>query len=366
MSTREHASFWGAVLLGFGVALWALGDVLLPFVAGAALAYVLNPLTARLTRAGMPRALAVSIIIAGMIGAAIALMVGVIPALLAQATRLFQTAPGLLNQAHDALLIRFPGILDETGMVMRSFDAAGAALQGRGLAMAEGALGAVSGLIGVVLFVTVAPVVAFYLLLDWPRLLARIDELLPRRHAPVIRDLALQIDRALAGFVRGQMSVCLILAVYYAMALVLAGLQFGLVVGVVAGLVSFIPFVGAIIGGVLSVGLALFQFWGAPLPILAVVAIFVVGQFLEGNVLVPKLVGGSVGLHPVWLLFAVMAFGTLFGFTGMLVAVPVAAAGGVLAKFAVARYMASPFYEAEAPGALSQGPRAPQRPKEDV
>ncbi len=349
MSTREQALFWGGALLAFGGVLWLLGDVLLPFVAGAAMAYFLDPLTGRLMRLGLPRAAAAAVILFGMIGASVALAVGVIPLVLAQGTRLVESAPGLFEQAQAALLGRFPGILDEDSVLLRTLDAAGDALRSRGMALAEGAMGAVSGLIGVVLFVVVAPVVTFYLLLDWPRLLARIDVLLPRRHAPTIRDLAFQIDRALAGFVRGQISVCLILAVYYATALMVVGLQFGLVVGVLAGMISFIPFVGAIIGGVLSIGLALFQFWGTPFPILAVVAIFGVGQFLEGNVLVPRLVGGSVGLHPVWLLLAVTAFGALFGFTGMLVAVPVAAAAGVLVKFAVGRYMDSPLYEAGAP-----------------
>lgn len=346
MRMRDQAAFWAVAMLGLGGLLWLLGDALLPFVAGAAMAYLLDPITGRLMRLGLPRALAVSLIIFGMIGATVALLVGVIPPLLAEAGRLAQTLPDLAEQLLAALSERFPALVAEDGVLMRNLEGIGEALRQRGMALAEGALGAVSGLISVVLFVIVAPVVTFYLLLDWPRVVARVDELLPRDHAPTIRDLARRIDRALAGFVRGQLSVCLLLAGYYAIALMLAGLQFGLVIGVIAGLISFIPFVGAIIGGVLSIGLALFQFWGDPVPIIAVAAIFAVGQFLEGNVLVPRMVGGSVGLHPVWLLFAVTAFGTLFGFTGMLVAVPVAAAAGVLVKFAVARYMDSPLYRA--------------------
>ncbi|MCC5985210.1 MAG: AI-2E family transporter [Rhodobacteraceae bacterium] len=362
MRMRDQAAFWAVALLILGGVLWLLGDALLPFVAGAAMAYLLDPITGRLMRLGLPRALAVSLIIFGMIGATVALLVGVIPPLVAEAGRLAQTLPDLADHVLAALSERFPALVAEDGVLMRNLEGIGEALRQRGMALAEGALGAVSGLISVVLFIIVAPVVTFYLLLDWPRVVARIDALLPRDHAPTIRDLARRIDRALAGFVRGQLSVCLLLAGYYAIGLMLAGLQFGLVIGVIAGLISFIPFVGAIIGGVLSIGLALFQFWGDPVPIIAVAAIFAIGQFLEGNVLVPRLVGGSVGLHPVWLLFAVTAFGTLFGFTGMLVAVPVAAAAGVLVKFAVARYMDSPLYRASGSAAPASTTDPEDRP----
>jgi len=195
----------------------------------------------------------------------------------------------------------------------------------------------------VVLFVIV-PVVAVYLLLDWDRMIARLDDLLPRDHAPVIRRLAGDIDATLAAFIRGMGTVCLILGTYYAAALMLVGLQFGLVVGFIAGLVTFIPYLGALIGGALAIGLALFQFWGDWVSIALVGGIFVIGQVIEGNLLTPKLVGNSVGLHPVWLLLALSVFGALFGFVGMLIAVPVAAALGVLTRFAVEQYQNSLLY----------------------
>jgi predicted PurR-regulated permease PerM len=200
------------------------------------------------------------------------------------------------------------------------------------------------GVINAVVFIVVVPVVAFYMLLDWDRMVARVDEILPRDHAPTVRHLAREIDRVLAAFVRGQISVCLILGTFYAVALMLAGLNYGIVVGAIAGAVTFIPYVGAIIGGALAMGLALFQFWGDWLQIGIVAGIFALGQFLEGNVITPKLVGNSVGLHPVWLLFALSAFGSVFGFVGMLVAVPVAAALGVLARFAIDQYKQSRLY----------------------
>ena len=199
----------------------------------------------------------------------------------------------------------------------------------------------------------IVPVVSVYMLLDWDRMIARIDELLPREHAPTIRRLASEIDDTMAAFIRGMGLVCLILGTYYAVALMIVGLNFGLVVGFIAGLVTFIPYLGALIGGVLAIGLALFQFWGDWLSIGIVAGIFVVGQIVEGNFLTPKLVGDSVGLHPVWLLLALAVFGTLFGFVGMLVAVPVAAALGVITRFAVNQYLDSRLYRGDdGPGSV--------------
>ena len=212
----------------------------------------------------------------------------------------------------------------------------------------ESIITSAASLINVVVLLVIVPVVAVYLLYDWDRMVAEIDALLPRDHAPVIRRLAREIDTALASFIRGMGTVCLILGTYYAVALMAVGLQFGLVVGAIAGLITFIPYVGALVGGVLAIGLALFQFWGDWVSIGLVVGIFVLGQVIEGNILTPKLVGNSVGLHPVWLIFALSVFGALFGFVGMLVAVPVAAALGVLARFGLQHYKDSPLYRGQA------------------
>jgi predicted PurR-regulated permease PerM len=214
-------------------------------------------------------------------------------------------------------------------------------------------------------------VITFYLLLDWDKMTGRVEALLPRDHAPVIRRLGGEINQTLASFIRGQGTVCLILGTYYAIALMICQVQFGLVIGAFAGLITFIPYIGALLGGALAIGVALFQFWGEWGWIIAVAVVFVIGQFLEGNVLTPKLVGKSVGLHPVWLLFALSAFGTLFGFTGMLIAVPVAAALGVLTRFGIAQYQASLLFqgkeglEARQATAEKPPPRA-RRKKADV
>ncbi len=199
-------------------------------------------------------------------------------------------------------------------------------------------------LISILMLLFIVPIVAFYLLLDWDKMVAQIDRLLPRDHAPVIRRLAREIDGTLSSFVRGQGTVCLIMAGFYAVTLMLVGLQFGLVIGLFSGLLAFIPYISSILGGVVAIGLAVFQFWGDWLMIGLVAVIYIGGQIVEGNFITPKLVGDSVGLHPVWLILALTAFGSVFGFVGMLVAVPVAASIGVLARFGVEQYMAGRLY----------------------
>jgi predicted PurR-regulated permease PerM len=172
---------------------------------------------------------------------------------------------------------------------------------------------------------------------------------MPTRNRDTIRAIARDIDRAIAGFVRGQALVCLILGTFYAVSLALIGLNFGALIGMTAGILSFIPYVGSLTGLILSVGVAIVQFWPDWTMIAATLGIFIFGQFVEGNILSPKLVGESVGLHPVWLMFALVAFGALFGFVGLLLAVPLAAAIGVIARFALRQYLASPLYRGTEP-----------------
>ncbi|MGY6549386.1 MAG: AI-2E family transporter [Roseinatronobacter sp.] len=352
LDTNTHFRIWAIAALGFAVVLWLLAPALLPFVTGAAIAYFLNPVVARLIARGMSRPLAVSLLMSAVVGTLILALLLVIPAVVAQAVQLTEAAPDLLRGFQRTVIDRLPqgAAVEET--MRETMGTMGEAIRDRGAALAEGVWRSMSSLISAMIFLVVAPVVAFYLLLDWPRVVAGVDDLLPRHHAPVIRNLAREIDEAIAGFVRGQVTVCLILAAYYATTLGLVGLNFGLAIGVVAGLISFIPYIGALVGGALAIGVALWQFWGMPAHILMVVAVFGIGQILEGNVLVPRIVGNSIKLHPVWLLFAVSCFGMLFGFTGMLIAVPLAASVGVLVRFGLAQYRASPLY---APGAHQAG-----------
>lgn len=336
--------YWGIAAAIFLVTLWYIGDVILPFVLGGAIAYFLDPVADRLERMGCTRAVAVTLItlMALMIFVIMALLV--IPTLVQQTVNLFNVVPRLLGDLQNFLTERFPDLVDEDSTLRKSLISLGETIQSKGVTLLEGVLSSAASVVNVVLLFVIVPVVAFYLLYDWDRMIAEIDTLLPREHAPMIRRLAHEIDQTLASFIRGMGTVSLILGTYYAVALMLVGLQFGLVVGAVAGLITFIPYVGALVGGALAIGLALFQFWGDWLSIGLVGGIFVLGQVVEGNILTPKLVGSSVGLHPVWLIFALAVFGALFGFVGMLVAVPVAAAIGVLTRFAVTQYKDSRLY----------------------
>ena len=344
MPNKIQLKFWGIAAALFLVMLWALGNVMLPFLVGGALAYFLDPVADRLQRMGLGRVAATSVITLGATLIMVLVVLSVIPALVQQLTALVNAAPDIATRLQTVLVERFPDLADETSTVRHALAQIAANIQTRGMALAGGLINSALTVISALVFIVVVPVVAFYLLLDWDKMLARIDTMLPRDHAPTIRVLGLQIDRVLAGFVRGQLSVCLVLGTFYAVALMAAGLQFGMVVGAIAGAITFIPYVGSLVGGVLALGLALYQFWGDWVSIGVIAAIFVFGQFIEGNILTPKLVGKSVGLHPVWLLFALSAFGSVFGFVGLLVAVPMAAAIGVLTRFGLAQYQDSQLY----------------------
>lgn len=198
-------------------------------------------------------------------------------------------------------------------------------------------------LINLISLLLITPVVAFYMLRDWDTFVKKVDNLLPRKSKNVIREQFRQIDRALSGFIRGQLSVCLILGTYYSLGLKFVGLDLGILVGFLAGLISFIPYVGSISGFVISIILALAQF-NDYTKVLEVIAVFAIGQFVEGNFLTPKLVGDNVGLHPVWVMFALLAGGVLLGFLGLMIAVPVAAIIGVLMRYTINNYKKSSLY----------------------
>jgi predicted PurR-regulated permease PerM len=344
LPAREQVKYWSIAAAVFAVVLWFLGDVLLPFVLGGAIAYFLDPVADRLERMGFSRVAATAIITVIGVVAFVLLLLWVIPSLVNQALDLFNVAPTLFANLRDFLIERFPDLMDTESPLRQSLVSVGETIKSRGGELLNTVLSSAAGIINIVMLFVIVPVVAVYLLLDWDNMVARIDELLPRDHAPTIRKLAADIDATLASFIRGMGTVCIILGTYYAVALMVIGLQFGLVVGFVAGLVTFIPYLGALIGGALAIGLALFQFWGDWVSIGLVAGVFVLGQVIEGNVLTPKLVGSSVGLHPVWLILALSIFGTLFGFVGMLVAVPVAASIGVITRFAANQYLQSRLY----------------------
>lgn len=340
---------WVAIVLAGLTFLWLMGDVLLPFVVGAAVAYFLDPAVQRLQSFGLPRLAASLLMMLLLFGVLVAGMIWLVPMVLGEAAALSRALPGIFEDA-KGWVAQATGqdITDEDSTLRQILADTGQALRDNAQAVMLGMLQGMSALVNLLLFWVVMPVVAFYLLMDWHRLLGSIDSHLPRDQVMTIRSLARDIDATLAGFVRGEVIVCSILAAYYSISLTLLGLTYGLVIGLVSGLVAFIPYIGAVIGGVLSIGFAAYQFWDAPWTIGAVAAVYLFGQFMESQVLVPRLVGQSVNLHPVWLIFAIMAFGALFGLMGVLVAVPVAAALGVLVRFGLARYRQSPLYHGSA------------------
>ncbi len=316
------------------VALVRLSDILLPFVLGFTLAYFLDPLADRLERGGLPRLVATNIItVAFGILLLAALVVG-LPALAAELGAMVERIPVYTQRLESWMAGN--RILNENP------DAVNALVEAvRGSARSFAANILLTGLsvLNVLALVIITPVVAVYMLNDWDRMVDQLDRLLPKAQAPQVRMLAAQIDEILAGFVRGQITVCVLLGVFYATGLSLVGLDAGIVVGVTAGLTSFIPYVGAVFGVTLGLAMGLGQF-GVEYVVLAQIAgVFVVGQFLEGNLLTPRLVGDRVRLHPVWVIFALLAMGQLFGFIGLLLAIPVAAAAGVLLRYAITLYM---------------------------
>jgi len=341
---RTQATIWTVAAVVTGIVLWRLGTTLLPFVLGAAVAYFLDPVADRLERLGLSRVLSVVLITLGAVVLFALAMLLVIPTLVDQGVSLVNALPGYVEKLHDFLATRFPDQLQEGSTLQTSLQSFGEMLKSKGGELVNTALTSAMSVVSVLTLVIIVPVVAFYMLIDWDRMVAAVDELLPRDHAPTIRHLAGEIDRTMSGFLRGQGTVCLILGAFYAVGLMLAGLNFGMIIGVVAGFISFIPYIGTLVGGALAIGVAVVQFWGDPTMIAIVAAIFIGGHLVEGNYLSPKLVGGSVGLHPVWLLLAMSVFATLFGFIGLLVAVPVSAMIGVLVRFAVEEYMDGRLY----------------------
>ena len=348
MSREKKMALWLTGLAVVAVLLHLLSGMLLPFVAGMAVAYFLDPVADRLEEAGFSRGLATFVILLAFFVAGLSLLMLLAPLLHGQILELAGLVPGAVESLRsyaEPLLERVRADLSAE-LVDEIRSAAGAFAGSAVKWLSDVLVGMWSGgvaFLNLLSLLVITPVVAFYLLRDWDLITARVDSWLPRPAAPAIRQQLSEIDRTLAAFVRGQASVCLVLAVIYGLGLSVIGLKSGLLVGIGAGLISFVPYVGAAIGLIVGVGIALFQFteW---LPVVLVAAVFLFGQTLESYVLTPRLVGDKVGLHPVWIIFALLAGGALFDFTGVLLAVPATAVIGVVARFGLERYLQSPLY----------------------
>jgi predicted PurR-regulated permease PerM len=338
--------FWLVAFIVLALALWLLSDILLPFVVGLVIAYLLTPIADRMERVGVNRMIAALLLVTIVVLVFVWIILLAAPVLGGQLVSFIDNVPGYVAKLQKLVSDR-PWVQEIFGGSFGS-DKSMSDLVSQGISWITSFLRSLwSGgraLVSLFSLIVVAPVVGFYFVYDWHRMVARVDSWVPRHQRDIVRQLAREVDAAISGFIRGQTAVCLLLGSFYAIALTLAGLNFGLLIGLVSGVITFIPYVGSTTGLVLSLGVAIAQFWPEWAGIATVLAIFIVGQFIEGNILSPKLVGKSVGLHPVWVIFALLAFGYLFGFVGLLVAVPLAATIGVLTRFALKRYLASSIY----------------------
>ena len=348
MSRTQRMWIWLGLFAFTILALYVINEILLPFLIGIAIAYFLDPVADRLQRAGCSRMLATSLITTIFFGVVVLLILLIYPLVLDQTLAFAHKVPSLIEAFMkriepytEDLRRAFPAErmdgLEDAG---KSFIGTVAAWFGR---LVRGIWAGGLALFNAVSIVLITPVVAFYLLRDWDIIVAKIDSWLPREFAPTIRGLMAEIDTTIAGFVRGVGTVVLFLATVYGVGLTLVGLEFGLMVGLVSGFLSFIPYVGALFGVTVALIIALVQF-GDWLHIALVLAVFGFGQLIESFYLTPRLVGEKVGLHPVWVIFALMVGGLLMGFTGVLLAIPIAATIGVLVRFFLGHYLASPLY----------------------
>jgi predicted PurR-regulated permease PerM len=364
MSLERQILIWAAALAACWYFLYVLGSAVTPFATGIALGYLLDPVVRRLERIGFSRLAASLSILAAFVFFVVLFLVVVAPILGNQLIEFTQKLPGYVVRLQalavdegNALLQRYGGQWRDSLGIGNSLSAE-QVQKSIGDFVGQGAqwlLNAVrslaSGGAAIVSFFSlliVTPVVAFYILVDWNKMIATIDGWLPLDHRDRLRAIASEINAALAGFIRGQSLVCLFLGLWYSIGLTLIGLDFGFLIGVIAGVLSFIPYAGSLTALIVSLGVGLVQGWPNLRLFFLALAVVGVGQFLEGNVISPKLVGESIGLHPVWLMFALFAFGELFGFTGLIIAVPTAAAIGVLMRHLIGLYLKSPLYRGAA------------------
>lgn len=353
MRIERQVLFWLIASVAVIFAIWLLKGMLLPFVLGVLFAYGLNPVANFLERGGLPRIVASIVVVVGLVLLFIVLLVFLVPVLFQQMQQLAQALPGELE--------RFKGVVEEfvraragsrAAEAQLFIDRAYASISNNWSGLAQVAATSLwtqgGALFYLVSLFLITPLVVFYLLVDWPAIVRKIDIWLPRAHAGRIRGLVSDVNVAVGAFVRGQGLVCLILGTFYAVGLSLAGLDYGLLIGALTGLMAFVPIVGWTLGTVVATILAVVQFWPDPMPVLLVVGVFLAGMGLDAGFLGPKIVGKKIGLHPVWLIFALFAFSYLFGVVGVLVAVPLAAAVGVLVRFALQVYLDSSVYSGDA------------------
>lgn len=348
MSFDQRTLAWAGIFLGGIALLWLLHGMLTPFVLGMILAYFLDPFADRL-EGRLGRVGATAVVVAGFYLLALALLIPLVPLVGSQVALAAAKMPTYLAEAEQMVGPALAWAEDTFGgdvaaLLREEIRSLGGKMSGVISAAAPALLSQGIAILDVLSVVAISPLVTFYLVKEWDRIVAWVDDHLPRVAAPLVRERATEIDRVLGAFIRGQASVCILLGLFYGTGLTLVGLDFGFALGLLTGLLSFIPFVGMLIGVVIGVLIAILQF-DTMQPLIWMALVYVSGQILEGWFLTPKLVGRSVGLHEMWVLFALMAGGHLMGFTGVLVALPVAAVAGVLIRHAVRGYRDSTLYD---------------------
>lgn len=349
MRVQVQVVFWLTAAIALALAVLLLSDVLLPFVSGFVIAYALNPIATRLETLGLPRVVAAAVIMTILVLVTVTLLIVFVPVMVDQARQLVASAPEHLEKIspivdrwiRETFGAHIEGV-DKS--FRRAVEELAASWKGSAGLLAQSLWNQGTALVNFLAMLFVMPVVVFYLLCDWPRMTDAIDQWLPRKQAPTIRRLVGEIDAAMSAFFRGQGVVCIVLAIVYAVGLTLAGLRYGLLIGATAGALSFIPFVGWSLGLLVASAFALIENWPSTGPLVAVLILFGLGQVLDSVLLAPRIVGSRLGLHPVWLIFALFVFSYLFGFVGTLLAVPLAAAIAVLVRFALEMYLSSAIY----------------------
>ncbi len=347
--TGRQFLFWGIAFLLLVLTITLLNDVLLPFVLGLIMAYFLDPLASLLEKKGLSRVGATTLIavVFGALGFVFILLIG--PLLFAQVSELVAKIPFYFNHLKNIIASGsdswlgqlFPGSQLGAQEAMQNI-AKDQAMHLTGLIKSVWSSG--KALISFLSLILITPVVTFFLLKDWEQLIDKVDGWLPRDHAPVIRLLTRRIDRSISGFLRGQVTISIIVGIFYSIALSMLGLKYGLLIGLTAGVLNIVPFLGSLAGFMISGTMAVIQYWPEWQPIMWVLGVFAFGQLVDTNFLTPKIIGDKIKLHPVWLIFALIASGYLFGLLGMLIAIPLAAAIGVLVRYALERYLDSELY----------------------
>ena len=344
-SILKENVFWVFICMTLGAfLLWNISDILAPFILGGILAYLLDPMADKMESFGVPRlltALTVSLFALFVLMTAAIL---VIPIIFDQINQIIGFIPYITNEIYLVMQKGFKalnlGEVEDIDLVNLSKN-----LNEVSPIFAKSIFNSSFAILDFIFLLMVTPIVAIYLLVDWDKIIKEVEKVIPRRLEPTISQIVIEMHKTVASFLRGQFSVCIILAIFYAASLTALGLEYGLLVGLFSGLISFIPLIGAILGGLVALVVSLAQFWQTPEWVGVVLIIFLFGQVLEGNLLTPRLVGKSVKLHPLWIIFSVTCFGSLMGWVGVILAVPSAACIAVLVRFSLKIYFETDFYK---------------------